>query len=91
MAKIIKANGDVVTTKPKNGKDFQLQELQEIIGGYIEIINLDATNRLMVMDEEGKLKSKPYNDMATTIMRNETLLLDVVVGDVLVCSKNQIK
>lgn len=91
MARIIRANGEVETIKPKNGKDFQLEELQSIVGGYIEIINLDATNRLMVVDEEGKLKNKPYNELATTIIRSETLLLDVVVGDVLVCSNKQIK
>lgn len=91
MAKIIRANGEIETIKPKNGKDFQLQELQSIVGGYIEIINLDATNRLMVVDEEGKLKGYPYNEKATELIHNETFLDDFIVGNVLVCDKKQIK
>lgn len=32
MAKIYRANGDVETVEPKNGTDFQLEELQGIVG-----------------------------------------------------------
>ena len=91
MAKIYRANGEVETIKPKNGKDFQLEELQKIVGGYIEIIHLDATNRLMVVDEEGKLKGYSYNEKATELIHNETFLDDFIVGNVLVCDKKQIK
>lgn len=36
MAKIYKANGEVLDIEPKNGTDFQLEELQAIVGGLID-------------------------------------------------------
>lgn len=38
MAKIIYTDGREVDVTPKNGTDFSLEELQEVVGGYIEII-----------------------------------------------------
>ena len=35
MAKIYRTNGDVENVEPKNGTDFQLEELSAIVGGYI--------------------------------------------------------
>ena len=40
MARVIKADGTIVMVSPENGTDFQLDELQEIVGGYIEIRRL---------------------------------------------------
>ena len=37
---IYKANGEVIETSPKNGTNYSLEELKEIVGGYIEIIHL---------------------------------------------------
>jgi hypothetical protein len=87
---IINARTQQVTeVKPKNGKDFQLEEMREYIGGgYIEIVTCHDRQRLMVLDEEGKLKGLPVNILASTIYGNP---YDVICGDVLVCQKNQIK
>ena len=86
MAQIIKANGTEIDVEPKNGRDFQLSELQKIVCGYIEIVNL-TDGRLMVVNEEGKLKGLPVNDEATKLVGYN----DVIVGDVLVCSRKQIR
>lgn len=40
MAKIIKTDGTIVEVTPQNGTDFQLEELQKIVGGYIEVLRL---------------------------------------------------
>lgn len=89
MAKIYKADGSMVEVEPKNGKDFGLKEMQAIVGGYIEIIDLlDGT--FMVLNEEGKLIGLPYNNMATIMFRKAHHTFDYVVGDVLVCDKSQI-
>lgn len=37
-----------------------LSAFQETVGGYIETLPLDG-NSVIVCDEEGKLKNKPYN------------------------------
>lgn len=48
MAKIYKMNGEVLNVEPKNGTDFQLEELQAIVGGMIQIIEISDTE-IMVM------------------------------------------
>ena len=90
MAQIIKTNGEVIETKPKNGTDFQLDELQSIVGGYIEVVSLHD-GRLVVCDEEGKLKGKERNHKATDILHSVFNTNDFMVGDVLVCNENEIK
>lgn len=91
MAQWIKANGEVMEVQPRNGKDFQLDELKQYIGGgYIEVINIPE-GRQMVMDEEGKLKMLPKNEKATDIARPVLLPTDWgICGDVLVCKKGEI-
>lgn len=90
MAQIIKTNGEVIETKPKNGTDFQFDELQSIVGGYIEVVSLHD-GRLVVCDEEGKLKGKERNHKATDILHSVFNTNDFMVGDVLVCNENEIK
>lgn len=90
MAQIIKSNGQVIETAPKNGTDFQLEELQSIVGGYIEIVNL-RDGRLICLNEEGKLYNLPYNTKATNILRAAFCTSDFIVGDVLVCKDEEIQ
>ena len=89
MAKIYKTNGTVVETKPKNGKDFKLEELQAIVGGYIEVLSLN-NKEILVCDEEGKLKDYPLNIVATEIVQSYGIS-DYIVGDVLICDNEQVK
>lgn len=91
MATIYKANGQVVDNyKPKNGKTFELSELQEIVGGYIEIVNL-RDGRMMVLNEEGKMYGLAINNNATKIFnKGFSYAYDVIVGDVLVTEPNYI-
>ena len=88
MAVIYKSNGEVIETSPKNGNDFSLKELKDIVGGYIEII--DIKYAYMVINEEGKLLDLPPNENATRVCVYMTGINDYIVGDVLVCHKNQI-
>ena len=89
MAKIYKSNGEIIEISPKNGKAFSLKELKEIVGGYIEIIDLD--DAYMVINEEGKLLDLPFNLSATRIYQHFTRIGDYIVGDVLICKKSQIR
>lgn len=85
MAKIYKTTGEVIEVEPKNGKDFKLEELKEVVQGYIEIVNISLT-QYMVVNEEGHLIGLPLNINATKLYKK-----DIIVGDVLVCNKSQIK
>lgn len=85
MATIIKADGQCIETQPKNGTDFKLEELNEIVGGYIEVLTLND-DQIMVINEEGKVYGLPLNLKATDMYG-----LDFIVGDVLVCEESEVK
>lgn len=87
---IIKTNGSVVKVEPKNGSDFKLDELKEVVNGYIEIITLNDGN-YMVVNEEGKINGLEYNPIATGILCGARGFGDFVVGNVLVCKTSEIK
>lgn len=89
MATLIKSNGKEQEISPKKGKSFKLKELQNLVGGYIETISV-STNQLMVINEEGKLRKLPFNQKATEIAL-ENSVIDAIVGDVLICMSNEIK
>ena len=89
MAEIIKADGTIIPVEPKNGKDFKLEELNKIVGGYIEIVYL-TNKRILVVDEEGKLKQKPFNVRATTVSQ-VSRYGDFIAGDALLCLQKEVK
>lgn len=89
MAQIIKTNGGRKEIEPKNGSFFSLGEMQKIVGGYIEIAYL-GNDTLMIVNEEGKLMGLPINSEAT-ILYQQRVTHDVIVGDVLVCSASQVQ
>lgn len=91
MAKIIKADGQVIEVSPKNGSDFKLDELKAIVNGYIEPVYLND-EQMMVVNEEGKLYGLPVNLIATEIYNiTHQPHTDVIVGDVLFCKRNEVK
>ena len=74
------------------GEDgYSLRELREIVGGYIEIVS--ATHgRIAVIDEEGKLKDKEFNALATQMAGEDNLRPgDHLVGTVLFCQPEHVK
>lgn len=91
MATIFLANGRVLRDIcPSNQKDFSLAELQQIVGGYIQLLTL-PNNQYMVLDEEGKCKNKRVNIRATQLLAEYGMGGDIIVGDALVCDCDQIK
>lgn len=85
-------DGKVSEVSPKNGVDFKLKELQSIVGGYIEIVDLN-NGWVMVIDEEGKLKNKPFNLVATMVASTQGAISndDFIVGDCLVCKSEMVE
>lgn len=91
MARIIKTNGEIIPVEPKNGTDFQLNEMQEIVGGYIQLVYLmNDEGEVIVMNEDGKFAGLPVNDKATELAAKRLFQGDYIVGDVLVCKTEQI-
>lgn len=91
MALIYRASGDVENVEPKNGTDFQLEELQAIVGGLIDCKMTNDGNDLIIFNDEGKLIGLLYNERATEIYRKRFYERDFLVGDVLICKESEIK
>ncbi len=92
----IKADGTTSVVSPKDGKEYKLDELQEFVGGYIELVFSPDDSRVMVLNEEGKLMCLGYNEKATEIyndwarQKGYSGTGNFVVGDVLVTSSDKI-
>lgn len=81
MATFLRSTGESETLSPANGSHWALEELQLLVGGYIEIVRtLDG--RFLVIDENGKNKRKPLNIAATRLYRYGRH--DPIVGDVVI-------
>ena len=72
-------------------RDIELEEMQKLVGGLIEIATLENGDTL-VFDEEGKLKEKPINEEATKLYRKNFFhVCDFIVGDVIIVKKGYFK
>lgn len=73
---------------PKNGKSFELGEMNQFVGGYLEALQL-FDGRVMWLNEEGKLNGLPYNHEANFIAHQlaEIAPGDHIVGNVLIATR----
>ena len=88
-AKIIYTDKEAEDCTPKNGKTFELTEIQEIVGGYVEPIRLND-GRMIIVDEDGKSKNKAVNITATNILRRDHFTTDYIVGTAIVCDDDMV-
>lgn len=70
---------------PKNGKDFELDEAQRYVDGYIEIVQL-TDDQIMIVNEDGKI-TKGCNLIASAIAHLHRAIgqRDYIAGDVIIC------
>lgn len=93
MATLIPAHGTPRFIAPANGHAFTLAELQSMVGGYIEMLRTplvlqdSGEHLLMFLNEDGKRDQLPINGFATHIMRKWIQPFDVIVGDVVLCTR----
>lgn len=90
MAKLIKTDGTVTEVKPKNGRVFELDELQAFVGGYIQFI-FPLPGQIVCLNEEGKIHGLEYNAVATELVAHALLPGDVIVGNALVMSEGEVE
>lgn len=74
--------------EPEYGDKFELSELQQMVGGYIEIVSLgvldDSGKRsCLIINEEGKLQNLPINIAATALYQMTHPSSDCIVGNAL--------
>ncbi len=84
-ATTITPEGVETNVTPKNGKDFSLEECQAIVGGYIETVRA-SDGRIMIVNEEGKMKGFAPNVKASMLFPH-----DMIVGTVLLCPDSMFK
>ncbi len=89
-AKIIYTDKEAEDYTPKNGKTFELDELQGIVDGNFEIVRL-RDGRIIIVDEDGKSKDKAVNIPATNILRRDHFTTDYIVGTAIVCDADMVE
>jgi hypothetical protein len=88
MAKLFKVDGTVENVKPANGTNFSLEELQQLVGGLIQVVPV-FRNQIIVVDEEGRLKNYQHNLIASLLVMDE--VNGDIVGDMVLCKKSEFK
>lgn len=90
-------DGTEAQTLPANNKFFTLKELHRLVGGLIEYHALPS-GRVLIMNEEGRLKNLPRNDAATRIWCDEYPIekypennSQLVVGDVILFESDDVQ
>jgi hypothetical protein len=93
MAQLYKPDGTVTEVKPQNGKCFTLPELQALVGGHIEAVDVPPWDgsRLAICDEEGKLKDNPKINERATLAAERHNFNDVAVGDWLFAERAELE
>lgn len=77
MALHIKANGLMFEVEPSKGEKFTLKELQALVGGLIQPIDM-TENKSMVVNEEFLLNGSPVNPVASMFIGQQ------IHGDVVI-------
>ena len=90
-AYLIGENDEITLISPENGEDFELEEAQKYVDGYIEIVHLNE-DQIMIVNEEGKFY-KGYNQIATGIaeLHHSIGPGDYIAGDVIICPSGMLK
>lgn len=71
---------------PGNGESFSLAEMRALTGAqWIEMIPGPLPGTVAIVDEEGALRDRPYNETASVILRR------TIVGDALICPAEMVQ
>lgn len=90
-AYVLTTAGERKGISPANGTDFSLEECQNVVCGYIDVVDL-RDGRIMIMNEEGKFMCT-LNIQATVIALENGAIYngDYICGDVIICDSDMLK
>ena len=88
---ILRADGSIKEYKFA-GKTYDIQKIKDLCNfDYIELVYL-PNDIIMIVDEEGLLKSKPYNFVASVIYQGAYDDGNLgIVGDAILCHTSRVK
>jgi hypothetical protein len=88
MGILIKTSGEKLEVKPANGESFSLKEVQEYVGGYVEMFRVSGKKYLF--NEEGLLHDLPSNVKATEELEKDCKqAVQTLVGNVLILEESE--
>ena len=87
---VYKADGSKEEHILWNNYKLQMEEIQEIVGGYFEYVSL-SDGRLIIVNEEGLLHGLPVNIEATNILRRDHSTTQYIVGNAIVCDGDMVE
>lgn len=76
-----------LTEKDVGDAAIPLKTLQEVVGGYIELVGINRTEFVIVINEEGKLQGLPPNLLATMLYNCR---FDTIVGNVAIVKEGMV-
>ena len=80
MARLLHPDGTNETVTPKEGNRFSLDELQGLVGGYIQLVPGEhAETYDVVVNEEGLLKELPFNQAGSFLAPGHHLVGNVLI------------
>ena len=68
MAKLVTVGGETLEVAPQNNKAFTLTELQDYVGGYIQMLRL-PTGETLICNEDGISLELEVNKLATFLVQ----------------------
>ena len=82
MALILHPDGkvEVLDTLDAPGGRPTLEQLQEAVGGYIELVRCGALQAYLVVNEEGLLERLPYNATASQLAGHHSIVGPAVLA-----------
>jgi hypothetical protein len=88
MALLLLPSGESRQITSAQGKAFSVDELQHLVGGWIEMVKL-PDGRLMCVNEDGKVRNLAYNQQATKLARPRLRPGDYIVGAAVVMTRTE--
>tara|TARA_R100000655_G_scaffold31694_1_gene63396 strand:+ start:398 stop:841 length:444 start_codon:yes stop_codon:yes gene_type:complete len=89
MATYYKAEEMGIPIKPKNGKEFTLEEMQTLVGGYIETFPL-GKDLIVVVNEEGRCVEEPVVNVNFMDDFSKYGWTELIFGHVLVAPRKMV-
>lgn len=85
---LLDTDGSKKEVVPKNGSEFTLPELYEMLEcELVQVLPTHQPGMIMIFDKEGKMKDNEVNLQATVILEDYLFVGDVIVGKALYCPR----
>jgi len=89
MATVFEVNGTRREVYPATPPSFMLEEMQALVGGFIEMVPM-AGDKMLIINEEGKLQGLLCNLEATLQVLDRLLPGDYIAGAAVLVSRQEL-